>query len=321
MATLALVVGAVLALLSAAASGVETLPENTVAPTISPSTPIEGKTETATQGTWNGSPTAYSYAWYRCTGTESCVSIPSATSSTYVPTAIDLTKTLRVSVTASNTVGSASAISSATSIVKFPPAPYYWSSCKKTGTGIYTNATCSVVGAGGFEWSKIAAATPTAFTAASSTTFTMELVIFGTPVVIGCTSQSSEGTLENPSEAKTGVVSSSSFKLTGCAMSKPAECKLTSTSQTFETIRGSAVEGGDGAAVKFEPVGSSFFKLKVINCPLEGTYTIVGSFAGIFNPTSSSLEFTKASSAGHSVILEGTTKLQTTAGESLKLAP
>jgi hypothetical protein len=131
-----------MALLSGAASGVETVPENTIAPTLSPSTPIEGKTETATTGTWNGSPTSFSYAWYRCTETGSCVSIPSATGSTYTPTDVDLHSTLRVLVTASNTAGSGSAISAASAAVKIPAPPYSWTSCKNTGTGIYTNSTC-----------------------------------------------------------------------------------------------------------------------------------------------------------------------------------
>jgi hypothetical protein len=302
---LAVLVAAALTLLSAAASGVESLPENSGAPTISPSTPIEGKTETATQGTWSGSPTSFAYAWYRCSGTATCVSIPSATSSTYAPTSSDLQKTLRVVVTAANTKGSASAISSATSAAKFPPPPYYWNAASV----------------------KIPAATPKAFSAASLTSFVWKTTIFGGTISITCTSQASVGTIENPSESKTGIVSGMTFELSGCAISEPAGCKLSGTTITFETIKGTAVEFGEKSmAVKFEPTGSKFVTLKISECAIAGSYAYAGSFRGIDNPSSSSLEFTAASSEGFNVggnpaTLEGTTKIQTTTGESLKLTP
>lgn len=322
----AVVVGAALALLSAAASGVETVPVNTAPPTISPTSPIEGKTETATQGTWSGSPTSFTYAWYRCSGSGACVSIPAATSSTYVPTKSDLTFTLRVLVTASNTMGSGSAISAATSVAKFPPSPYFWNSCKKIEGGKYTNSTCSVVGAGGFEWTKIATATPTSFTATGSSAISLKLPFFGGTLAINCKTQSSKGTLENPGSG-TAKISGTSFEMTGCSVSEPAGCKVVEEALFFGSLRGTAVEGEEEFEVKLEPSsGTTLVEFEIFGCTASGSYPLNGSFAGIASPSSSSLEFTKASSAGltfggKAATIEGTTKLQTAAGESLKLTP
>ncbi len=65
----------------------------------------------------DGSPTSYSYQWQRCNaqGT-SCVGL-NTSGATYTVGTIDIGNTLRVVVTASNTVGSATATSAATPVV------------------------------------------------------------------------------------------------------------------------------------------------------------------------------------------------------------
>jgi hypothetical protein len=313
-----------MALLGATASGIETLPANTTPPVLSPDPPIEGVTEVASKGGWSGEPTSFTYAWYRCSGTGACVSIPSATSNSYTVSNADEAHTLRVVVTATNGVGSGSAISAATAI----PTRYYWNSCKKTGTGKYTDATCSVVGAGGFEWTKIAAATPTTFSAASTTSFALKLTLFGAPVAISCSAQASSGTLENPTESKTANVSGTSFKQTGCTVTEPPKCSVPGAALTFVTLKGRAIEFEKGPSIKFEPSSGTTlesFEFTGSECVLAGTvFSLTGSFYGIDKPSTSSLEFTKASSAGlrvgaTAVALEGTTKIQTAAGEALKL--
>lgn len=325
-----LIVAVELALLGSAASGVETVPENTAAPTISPVAPIEGGTETATQGTWNGGPTSFTYSWYRCAGTEACVSIPLATSKTYVPIGADVNHTLRVMVTASNTAGTGSALSAATSAVKVPAPPYSWSSCKNTGTGKYTNSSCAVFGSGGFEWTKVKEATPTTFSASGTSTFVLKFRLFHISATINCKSQSSAGTLENPSGGKTAVVTSASFKLSGCTFSEPAGCTVPGETLTFKTLHGATTESKEGRRVVLEPEAETIliFEIGGEVCALAGTYKLPGSLGAIDNPTTSSLEFTSGSSslapfAGETTptTLEGTSKIQTTAGEALKLTP
>lgn len=74
----------------------------------------QGDTETATPGTWLGSPTAFTYAWKR-NGTP----IGGATSATYILTAPDIHADITVTVTATNASGSSTATSAA-----FVPAAY-----------------------------------------------------------------------------------------------------------------------------------------------------------------------------------------------------
>ena len=89
-------------------------PANTAPPTIS-GTATDGSTLSASTGTWANAPTSYGYQWQRCSGS-SC-SGTGGTASSYLLTNADVGSTLRVSVTASNAAGSASATSAATGTV------------------------------------------------------------------------------------------------------------------------------------------------------------------------------------------------------------
>jgi hypothetical protein len=66
----------------------------------------------------------YSYQWQRCdSGGGSCVPVAGATASSYLLVSGDVGKTMRISVTASNTAGSATASSSPTAVVAGTPSP------------------------------------------------------------------------------------------------------------------------------------------------------------------------------------------------------
>ena len=97
-------------------------PANSVAPVISGTT-RNGETLTTTNGTWSASPTSYSYQWKRASSVAgSYTDIPSATSNTYVLTDADVGKYIKVSVTATNSIGSSVAeLSVATSVVSDLP--------------------------------------------------------------------------------------------------------------------------------------------------------------------------------------------------------
>ena len=94
-------------------------PVNTAAPTISDTTPQSGQTLTANNGTWTGDqPIVFTYQWLRCNaGGQNCVPIPGATNQTYTVQQADVDDTLRVRVTGTNSSGSSSAESAATSRV------------------------------------------------------------------------------------------------------------------------------------------------------------------------------------------------------------
>ena len=71
-------------------------PVNTALPTVS-GTAVEGQTLSATNGSWEGSPSSYTYQWEDCnTAGEGCANISKATSSTYKLTSTDVGHTLRV---------------------------------------------------------------------------------------------------------------------------------------------------------------------------------------------------------------------------------
>ncbi len=101
-------------------------PVNSKAPTVS-GTPRAGETLTAHDGTWTGTPTiGYGHQWQRCDGQgKNCKSIAGATAATYVATADDVGKTLRVVVTAGNWIASVSQAPSAATatVAKAPVAP------------------------------------------------------------------------------------------------------------------------------------------------------------------------------------------------------
>ena len=81
-------------------------PTNTGAPTISGSLQV-GSTLTASQGTWNGAPTGFAFAWSRCDASgDSCATIDGATNNTYTLTQAAEGRSFRVSVVATNADGS-----------------------------------------------------------------------------------------------------------------------------------------------------------------------------------------------------------------------
>jgi Polysaccharide lyase len=94
-----------------------TSPSNTSLPVIS-GTAQQGQQLAASAGSWSGTPTTYTYNWQRCdSGGLSCASVSGATGTSYVLGSADVGSTMRVSVTASNSVGSATASSAATTVV------------------------------------------------------------------------------------------------------------------------------------------------------------------------------------------------------------
>jgi hypothetical protein len=122
-----------------------TPPVNTVLPTISGSA-VQGSVLTATTGTWTGTaPISYTYQWQNCpSGGGACTPITGATTSSYTPTAADVTATLKVVVTASNTAGNAAATSAPTAAVTAPVTPPPATAIGATNPG----ATFAAPGAG-----------------------------------------------------------------------------------------------------------------------------------------------------------------------------
>ncbi len=109
---------------SAASAIVTAAPVNTSAPTIT-GTATEGQLLSASTGSWSGYPApTYTYQWQRCNSLgQSCSAIAGATASTYTALSADVGGKLIVTVTASNSVGSAQSSSNATAVVASAPGP------------------------------------------------------------------------------------------------------------------------------------------------------------------------------------------------------
>jgi hypothetical protein len=103
----------------------EDAPDNTAAPVIQGATTglVVGQALTVTQGTWTGSPTSFTYQWYRCNASgANCAPIAGATTNAYTTVQADQGNTLRALVEATTsgptTVGRA--VTSATAVVGGP---------------------------------------------------------------------------------------------------------------------------------------------------------------------------------------------------------
>lgn len=101
-------------------------PSNTAEPTIS-GRAEQGRTLSATRGSWTGGGLSYAYRWVRCgvgggrpDGSD-CTSIAGATSTRYVVARADVGFRLRIRVTATNSEGSQTAASDPTAVVVGPP--------------------------------------------------------------------------------------------------------------------------------------------------------------------------------------------------------
>ncbi len=99
-------------------------PADTALPVVS-GTAEDGHTLSASTGSWAGTePFSYTYQWELCNNSgESCANISGATASTYALGPSDVGDTLRVVVTAKNSVGSTGATSAASGVVAaIPPS-------------------------------------------------------------------------------------------------------------------------------------------------------------------------------------------------------
>src|SRR4030095_216657 len=89
----------------------------------------QGQTLNASTGSWSGTtPISYAYQWARCNSSgAACAPVSGATSSSYLLGSADVGSTMAVSVTASNTAGTATVsvwtgVIAATTAAAVPPS-------------------------------------------------------------------------------------------------------------------------------------------------------------------------------------------------------
>jgi hypothetical protein len=92
-------------------------PSNSALPVVSGSA-SQGSTLSTSNGSWNGSPTSFTYAWQDCDSSGgNCSNISGATAGSYTLVGADVGHTVRSVVTAHNSSGAASASSAQTGVV------------------------------------------------------------------------------------------------------------------------------------------------------------------------------------------------------------
>ena len=117
IAALAVVIGSVYGVPGLGKAATQAIPANTAVPVITGSAQV-GSLLTTDNGTWSNSPTGFAYAWSRCDSSGNlCSPIAGAIAQTYQLQTADVGHTIRITVTATNAEGSASAASAQTAVV------------------------------------------------------------------------------------------------------------------------------------------------------------------------------------------------------------
>jgi hypothetical protein len=253
-----------------AAAATPSPPINTVKPTISGAAQT-GQTLTASPGTWDGTPTiTFAFQWQACDAA-GCSDIAGATSSTYVVASGDLGKTLRVVVTATNGVGSATATSNQTAAVVGPStAPVNSAPPTITGTaqsGQTLNATTGTWTGSqpmtfSYKWQRCASATCTPVGGTTSS-YTLVDADVGSTIQVTVTASNSGGSASATSNP-TAVVAAAPANPAGLValwhMDEPAGSTVMRDSVgthngTLQNVQPGQPGGFSGLAYKF--AGSS----------------------------------------------------------------
>jgi fibronectin type 3 domain-containing protein len=193
-------------------------PVNTALPTIS-GIAQEGQTLTASPGTWSGTPPiTYAYQWRRCDSAgNNCADIVLAGQQSYTPVAADVGSTLRVTVTASNAGGSASATSDKTAVVTAVPATPPTNTAPPTISGTAQDGQTLTADKGTwtgtspitytYQWRRCNSAGNSCndIAGATNTTYTLAPADVGSTVRVAVTASNSAGS-GNATSAQTAVV-------------------------------------------------------------------------------------------------------------------
>jgi hypothetical protein len=176
---------------------------------------------------------------------------------------------------------------------------------------------------------KLAPSTPMGIKANGTKNFVIQWKLTGVNFEVTCTTQTSkESTIENPAKEAAGVATVK-LLLSGCTINQPSSCTVNTPIELG--VAGAATEVEGVSAVKFTGTMGPENTIMTVNlsgaeCPYKSTsFLFKGSFTGIANNATSSLEFSKANSAmtmaGEKATLEGTSKIETTTGKTVSVAP
>lgn len=215
-----------------AASATETPPENTVPPTMNPTTPQVGVEVIGSPGTWTGA-TSYAYNWLRCVPAGSCEKL-TYHGKRYTPVVADVGKQLVFQVEATNPAGTTKAATTRSSKVTAAPEnpPLSWYSCGVyEGSGeLFATPECNSTGAENlFSWRRLTSGQTETLNSTLTGPFNLSWNAGGVIFRVSCTAGSGEGTL---------VQAASQAEITGYQQS------LSSCTMVQPTGAGCVVKGG-----------------------------------------------------------------------------
>jgi hypothetical protein len=228
--------------------------KNTALPTIS-GTATAGYTLTATQGGWEGDPSAYAYQWLDCTSGANCTEIGGATASTYELTASDIGFAIRVVVTATNEGGSTSATSRSTARVTAaasppPPAPTNTAPPSISGTPTEGDTLTATAGTWegnptsyAYQWQDCTGTTCTKISGASTSTHKLTTSDTGHTITVTVTATNEGGSTSATSPATATVAEAASPPLSAPTNTAPPSISGTPTEGDTLTATAGTWEG------------------------------------------------------------------------------
>lgn len=195
------------------AAAVTQAPADSIAPSLSTTSPAAGVPITVSPGTWTGVPApTYSYQWIHCAGGV-CTPISGATSATYTPVAADAGDTLKATVTGANSAGQASATTDPTQpVTAGPPVnqtlPVISPTSPQQGQPVTTTTgTWSTAATFTYQWERCSG-TCSPISGATSVTYTPTTADVGTTLEVTVTATNASGAAQATSAPTAAVAPS-----------------------------------------------------------------------------------------------------------------
>ena len=272
-------------------------PTNHTPPSISGST-ISGSTLSAHPGQWTGSGNSYSYSWSRCSkssgGFTNC-SVQS-TSASYHLSASDVGRYIRLSQTATNAGGSATATSAAVGPITAPPGPTPTpapTAAPSAGAAVPTISGAPQVGAAvtaspvtmshspsyAYQWLRCAGQSCTAIPGASAVTYSPAAADLGTALMFTETGTNASGSGQAQS-AKTAIVTAATETTLQIT---PAGVVAGQTATLVATVTSATAQAPPAGAITFEQAGTAIAGcVSIVTHPTGASATITcqTTFAG-----------------------------------------
>jgi outer membrane protein assembly factor BamB len=279
-------------------------PTNTSAPTVAGS-PVVGQAVAADVGTWTGLPTSYGYQWEDCDSGGTCSDIVGATGQSYTPTSNQIGTTLKVSVSATNTSGTASAVTSpASATVK--SRPVNTGVPQITGTASYGHVLTASTGSWTqnptsytYEWLRCRSGTCSPETGVTTSSYTVASGDIGSQIEVQVTAVNSAGATSATSQPTATVpTGATTLSLTPSANPATLGSTLTITATVSPRVDGGTVSFGEnGQPVSWcqaMPVNTSSSSVSCTGQVVgTGQDVISATYSGDANFNSSSASLTE----------------------------